>query len=137
MKNWKYFLLYGSWIWLYLLCAGLAHITQPQPAQSVALTVVALIFFIPAVILLIDGLRNKRQKQLRLLRWISISSLVLTLLLLIANVLSALASEAMGNVLHEILIFVSVPMVCSQHWVLSMFLWACLFFATLPAQKKK
>lgn len=137
MKNWKYWLLYGSWIWLYLLCAGLSHITQPQPAQSVALTIVSLIFFIPAVILLADGLRNKKPKQLRLLRWISIVSLVLTLLFLVANVLSALASETVGNVLHEILIFVSVPMICSQHWVLSLFLWACLFFATLPTRKKK
>ena len=137
MKNWKYILLYGSWIWLYLLCAGLSHMTEPTKVQGVALTILSLVFFAPAAILLADGLRNKKQKQLRLLRWISIASLVLTLLLLVANVLSALAPEAVGNALHEILIFVSVPMVCSQHWALSLFLWACILFATLAARKEK
>lgn len=137
MKNWKYWLLYGSWLWLYLLCAGLAHVTEPSSLQSAAMTLLSLVFFVPGVILLVDGLRKGDQKQLRLLRWISIASLGLTLVLLVANVLSALASEILGNVLYELLIFVSVPMVCSRHWVLSLFLWACLLFATFIGRKKK
>jgi hypothetical protein len=60
----------------------------------------------------------------------------LTLALLVANVFSVLWSEAVGTVLYELLIFVSVPMVCSRHWVLSLFLWACLFFSTLPKKAK-
>lgn len=137
MKNWKYWLLYGSWLWLYLLCAGLAHITTPTQPQSVAMTLSALIFFVPGVFLLVGGLRRKDQKQLRILQWICIGSLALTLVFLVANVLSALAPEIVGNVLYEILIFVSVPMVCSRYWALSLFLWACLLLTTFVGRKKK
>ena len=137
MKNWKHWLLYGSWIWLYLLCAGLSHIAEPTQAQSVAMTLLSLVFFVPGVIWLVSALKKDDRKQLLTLRWICIGSLALTLVFLVANVLSALASEIVGNVLYEILIFVSVPMVCSRYWALSLFLWACLLFATFPGRKKK
>ena len=130
-------ILYGCWVCLYALCAALGHVAEPAAVQAVALTLMSLIFFIPAIILLVDALRAKDKKALLQLRWISALSLGLTLLLLVANVLSAMSTEAVGNVLYEILIFVSVPMVCSQHWLLSLFLWACLLFATLPGRKKK
>ena len=130
-------ILYIAWGILYALCAGLGHITQPTDAQSVALTLLSLVFFVPGAILLADALRSSDRKTLLVLRWISGASLGLTLLMLVANVFSVLGSEVLGAVLYELLIFVSVPMVCSQHWVLSLFLWACLFFATLPVKKKK
>ena len=121
---------------MYALCAGLGHINEPGDIQSVALTLISLLFFVPPTILLIDALRSGDNKMLKQLRIISIVSLVLTFILLILNVGSMLASEIWGIVLQELLIFVSVPMFCSQHWVLSMFLWALLFFAALPAKKQ-
>lgn len=130
-------ILYISWGVLYALCAGLGHVTQPTDVQSVALTLLSLVFFVPGAILLVDALRSGNQKTRKELRWISGISLTLTLVLLVLNFLSALWSEALGAVLYELLIFVSVPMVCSRHWVLSLFLWACLFFATLPPKKRK
>lgn len=130
-------ILWCAWAFLYALCAGLGYITDPTDTQKLALLAMALIFFIPGLLLLIDALRIGDKKTLLQLRWISGISLGLTLVLLVANVMSALASEAVGNVLYEILIFVSVPMICSQQWLLSMFLWACLFFATLVGRKKK
>ena len=130
-------ILWCVWAFFYALCAGLGYIADPTDTQKLALLVMALIFFIPGLLLLIDALRKKDRKTLLQLRWISGLSLGLTLVLLVANVMSALASETVGNVLYEILIFVSVPMICSQQWLLSMFLWACLFFATLVGRKKK
>lgn len=130
-------ILFCVWLCFYAICAGLGHISEPTDTQTLALLAMALIFFIPGVILLVDALRARDEKTLLQLRWISILSLGLTLVLLVANVISALASETVGNVLYEILIFVSVPMVCSQQWLLSMFLWACLLFATLLGRKKK
>lgn len=129
-------ILYIVWGSLYALCAGLGHIQEPSGAQSVALTLISLLFFVPAGILLVDALRNGDKKTLSQLRLISILSLGLTVLFLILNVTSFLGSEALGTVLHELLIFVSVPMICSRHWVLSLFLWACLLFATIPTKKK-
>lgn len=130
-------ILYIAWAFFYALCAGLGHVSQPGDAQSVALTLLSLVFFVPGAILLIDALRSGDRKTLLALRWISGASLGLTLLMLVANVLAVMGSEVLGTVLYELLIFVSVPMVCSRHWVLSLFLWACLLFATLPLKKKK
>lgn len=131
----KKIILYSVWLVLYALCAGLAHIAEPAGAQAVAMTLLSLCFFVPGVILLVDALRSGDKKELTLLRWISGVFLVLTLVLLVVNILSALNSEAAGIVLYEILIFVSVPMVCSQHWLLSMFLWALLLFSTFWKKK--
>ena len=70
------------------------------------------------------------------MRIISICSLSATLVLLVANFFSVLASEAVGNVLYAVLVVLSSPMVCSQYWVLSMFAWACLLMATFLKPKK-
>lgn len=128
-------LLYGCWLALYALCAGLAHIAEPTARQSTAHTLLSIIFFVPAAILLIGALREKDTKTLLVLRIISISSLGLTLILLIVNVLSVLSDRLVGDILYELLIFVSVPMICSRHWVVSLFLWACLLILTLPKKK--
>lgn len=127
--------LYIIWACLYFLCAGLGHISEPAPVQAVALTLFALFFFVPGTILLIQALRKQDKKTLLQLRWISGLSLGLTFALLLANVFSVLGSELLGDVLYEFLIFVSVPMICSQYWFASLFLWACLLFATFPFKK--
>lgn len=132
----KKYILYGIWFCLYVTCLFLGYVTEPDQAQQVALLLMALIFFVPGVLLLIDAHRAKDVKTLCILRWISAVSLGLTVVLLIANVASALAPDAVGNALYELLIIVSVPMVCSQHWLVSLFLWACLFFATLRRKAK-
>jgi len=130
-------LLYGSWIFLYLLCAIAGYwVTEPDRLQLTACMLLSGLFFVPPCLLLVDAYRRKDEKAFRLLRWISGLSLGLTLLMLVANVLSALGSEALGNVLYGILAFVSVPMLSSHQWFLSMLLWACLFFATLVKKRK-
>ena len=129
-------ILYIVWGCLYALCAGLGHVTEPGSVQSVALTLLALVFFVPPAVLLIDALRSNDKKMLLQLRTISIVSLALTFILLLLNVISFLASEATGVFLHELLLFASVPMFCSQHWVLSMFLWALLLFISIPPKKQ-
>lgn len=133
----KKMILYIAWLVLYALCAGLSYVENPVGLQAGALTFFSLLFFVPPAILLVDSLRSKDLKTLSLLRWISIASLALTLIFLVANVVSVLGSETLGNELYKILIIVSVPMICSRHWVLSMFLWACLLCATFWGRKKK
>lgn len=134
MKKW---ILYGIWGCLYIICAALGYaVTAPTGLQAVALFILALLFFVWPAILLIDAHRQKDKKTLVTLRWISGLSLLLTLGFLVANVASVLGSKALGNALYEILILVSVPMICSQQWFLSMFLWACIFFATFSRKQK-
>ena len=129
--------LYFIWGFLYFLCAFISNVQSPTGVQSVALTVLSLLFFIPPGVLLYDALKKEDKKTLFLLRLLSILSLSQTLGALIANIAVVGASETVGNVLYQVLIFVSVPMVCSQHYVLSMFLWAFLMIATIPKLYKR
>lgn len=132
----KKIFLYSIWLFLYALCAGLGFVEEAEGLQAAALTAMSLIFFIPGVFLLIDARKTNDRKGLLLLRWICIAALSLSLIFLVANIFSALGSEALGDSLYQLLIFASVPMVCSQHWFLSLFLWACLLFATFSPKKK-
>ena len=61
---------------------------------------------------------------------------LLTLLALVLNVLSAMGTVTMGNVLFAVLIVVSSPMVCSGYWALSLFLWACLLIVSHSLLRK-
>ena len=64
------------------------------------------------------------------------TSWLLTLLALVLNVLSAMGTVTMGNVLFAVLIVVSSPMVCSGYWALSLFLWACLLIVSHSLLRK-
>jgi len=68
-------------------------------------------------------------------RILAILSLSLSLIALVANFLSILGTEALGNALYVVLVLVSVPMVCGQYWVMSLFLWACLLMASFIRKK--
>lgn len=123
-------LLYGIWGFMWLMCALLGHITGAEGAQAGALTVLGLCAFVPGGVLLADGIRNARRKTVLAVRWISGASLLLTAVFFIANIASVTASETTGDVLYEILIFVSSPMMCMQFYPLSLFLWACLLVSS-------
>ena len=131
-------ILYCLWGFFIIVCGILGNVENPEGFRATAMTLLSLGFFVPPVLLLIDGWKKDDKKMIHAIRYISIASLVLTLGLLIANIAVVGASEQTGNVLYQILIYVSVPMVCSRFYALSIFLWACLLFATFPKfiQKK-
>ena len=62
--------------------------------------------------------------------------MTLSLVFLVLNFLSVYFSAHTGLVVYVLLVMFSAPMVCSQIWVLSLFLWACLLMVTLPEIKK-
>ena len=122
--------LYYIWAAMAVLCALFGLIPAPSGALAATMTVLSLLFFVPPALLLVEAYKTGDRKTLKRLRLLSGLSLLLTVVLFIANILSMAASEAVGNVLYFLLSIVSVPMVCSGHWVLSLFLWACLLFCT-------
>ena len=126
-------LLFPLWGVLFIICAGLGFIPEP----SWALTAISVLFFLPPALILYRAGKQGQPAPAKLVCWLSALSLVLTLVLLIANVLSVTASEAAGTVLYRLLVIVSTPMVCSGYWALSLFLWACLLVAGLRLLKKK
>lgn len=130
---------FALWGGLFILCAGLGFIPDPQGALKWVLTAMAAIFFVPPALLAHNAAREQDWAILRLLRNLSLASLVLTVAALTGNFLTVTAPEAVGNALYAILIVVSTPMVCSQYWLLSLFLWAFLMvycISRLPRKKR-
>ena len=130
-------ILYAIWACLYILCVGLGTVGTVEGVGKIFFVLTALIFFIPGILLLVFGLREKNKKMLLRVRIVCICSLVLTLIFLVANFLTATAPDATGYTMFELLNLVSAPMLCCQYWVLSLFLWACLLmgsFTKLPKE---
>lgn len=128
--------LYGSWVFLFILCAGLGFIPEPAGFGKAVLVLLALLFFLPPAWLLIRAVKAGQKKTVCLIRRISLASLVLTLVLLVANLLSVNAPDGLGVFLHILLTVVSSPMLCGQYWFVSLFLWGCLLTGSFLRQKK-
>lgn len=129
--------LYFIWGGMYVLCAGLGFIPEPAGLGKALLVLASIGFFVPAGMLLYRSVTAGDRKTLKLFRNLSLLWLGITLVLLVVNLLSARGPQWLGNVLHALLVIVSSPMICSQHWVAVLFLWACLLMVSLRYLKRK
>lgn len=129
--------IFALWGGLYAVCAALGFINTQSTAAQVLMTLLAIIFFAPAALLLQLSRTGGDLSIAVLIRNFSLASLILTTVLLIANFLSVLAPELLGNILYGILVIVSAPMICCGNWALSMFLWACLMVCSIKILKTK
>ena len=124
-------ILFALWGGLFALCAGLGFLPEP----NIFTTLAALFFFVPPAVLLYRAKQIGDSHTVTLIRNLSALSLGLTALLLVLNFLTALRSELLGTVIHYVLVTVSSPMICSGHWAMSLFLWACLLMVSLSKKK--
>ena len=129
--------LFALWGCLFIICAGLGFIPEPVGTGRVLLTLLAVGFFLPPAVLLYRAKQTKDTHTIQLIRNLSALSLLLSLICLIANFLSAFWTEFWGSMVYYVLVIVSSPMICSGFWVLSLFLWACLLMASLQLGKKR
>ena len=131
--------LLALWGGLFVSCAGLGFVHEPQGVLKWLMILLGLVFFAPPVMLLADARERKDVSMAALVRSIAAGSLILTLVALVANFLSLLGSVTLGDVLNAVLAIVSVPMYCSQIWILSIFCWAFLMIGAhqLVKQMKK
>ena len=137
MKNKYWYILWGC---LFIICALLGFIPQPEGFLKVIMILAAAAFFVPGWVLLYRAHSRKEMGHAKAVRTVSLVSLVFTLFFLILNLLSGHASAGTGNALYGFLVIFSAPMVCSQYWVASLFLWACLLmtaFSILHKGKKR
>lgn len=134
MKQKHLFVLWGA---LFILCAILGFIPEPEGFLRFVMIALAMGFFAVGWLILYRSEKSGDSRSLSLIRNLSAFSLGLTLLMLVGNFLSVAASETMGDIVHSILVIVSSPMVCSQYWALSMFLWACLLLTAQTWLRKK
>lgn len=133
MKNRVLFLI---WAGLYALCAGLGFIPESQGVGAAVLMLIAAGFFVPPLILCLRAAKTGDRSLLRTLRNLAIASLSATLFVFVLNLLFVTAPQWFGDLLYCLLILVSAPMLCSQLWVASLFLWACLLFFCMDRLKK-
>ena len=118
--------LFALWGCLFVLCAGLGFL----PEASWWMTALAVLFFVPPAVLLYRARKEKDDRTRLLIRNLAAMSLGLTVVLLVVTFLTALSSETLGTAIHCLLTVVSTPMLCSGHWALSLFLWACLLMGS-------
>lgn len=130
-------LLFALWGVLFVLCAGLGFLSEPEGVLKGLMVALSLVFFVPGLLLVRLSAQAGDRHTLKLIRNLAVASLVLTVALLIVNFLSVNASETLGNVLYSILIIISSPMICSQYWGLSLFFWAYLMIAAMTKLKAK
>ena len=128
---------YTVWAGIYILCAGLSFIPEPAGFLKFLMIALSLAFFIPPAWLLYRAKQEGDNFTVKLVRNLSLVSLALTVLVLIVNLLTFMAPEAVGNFLYVLLVLVSTPMICSGYWVASLFAWACLLMATFLKPKKQ
>ena len=132
MKEW---ILYAAWLCLYILCVGLGTVEEVAGIGKVFFLLTGLIFFIPGILLLLLGTKEKNKKMILRVRLLSICSLALTVAVFCANVLAVSGSGETGAFLHDLLNLVSAPMFCMQYWIVSLFCWACLLSASFTKKK--
>lgn len=125
------------WYSLFILCALLGVIPDPQGFWKFCFVTLSVLFFVPGFCLLVWADRRDDVRALRQVRAISIGSLAATTVLIALNFASALMTELWGNILYGVLIVVSSPMVCGQYWVLSLFGWACILSTAVTMLKKR
>lgn len=129
--------LYALWGGMFILCAGLGFIPEPAGALRIVMILLSIGFFAVPALLLHQAVKEGDKSTIALIRNLSAASLLVTLVCIVVNFMSLMASEALGNILYAILIIVSSPMICGQYWVLSLFLWACLLMVCLSQLRKK
>ena len=127
-------ILKALWAGLFILCAVLGFLPTPTGGNKVLMMLFAALFFVPPGVDLYFSWQRKDKAELRLLRNISLISLIGTTVLLVANVLSVLSSSlVLGDVLYYLLVIVSTPMICAQYWAYSLLLWAVLLWCCIMA----
>ena len=129
--------LYGAWAGLYIVCALLGFIPNPQGLVKAMMVLVSGLFFVPGSMLLYrSGKTGDRKVQLTVCI-LSALSLALTTIALALNFMTVGAPEAAGDAFHALLVVVSAPMVSGGYWIVSLFAWACLLMTAISMLKKK
>ena len=128
MKKISYKTLYIAWAVMFVLTAALGF-AFPEVENGwgrFGLGLVAVLFFLPPALVLARAKAAGHRFHVRLVGFLALGSLVLTLVLLALTMISFLWSDALANALYGALVIVSSPMICSNLYALSWFLWGTL-----------
>ena len=132
MKKKSY--IYIMWALWYLCCVLLCLGNDPQGAAKVPFAVIGISTFAPPFYLLY--LSKKDKKHIKVVQIISIASLAAFVVLLVLNILAVNWSARAGLILDRLFNIFCAPVICCQFWVVGLFLWASLLWATILMLKK-
>ena len=136
MKKLSYKTLYIAWAVMFALTAVLGFaFPNAMGGGLIALRLTAILFFLPPVWVLVRAKREENRFHVLLVRWLSLASIGMTGVLLALNFTSVLWSQAVGTALYAALVVVSAPMMCANHYALSLFLWGMLLAGTFYQKK--
>ena len=127
--------LYIAWAMLYCACFGLSFVNASIPGEKAFLTGLSVVFFIPPFWLFFLAKKENHHKTIKILRWLSIGSLALTILFFIAILFTIHSPRWLQLLITVLLRLVSVPLETSHTWALSLYFWALLMVLTLPKRR--
>ena len=129
--------LYRAWGGLFALTAvlGLLFPGAQNPLGLYLLRLIAVVFFLPPWLVLAKARQEGSLFHIRLLRCLAIASLGMTLVLVCAGILAAPHSQALGDLIHVLMSVICAPLVCSNFYVLPMFLWATVLIGSFGWKK--
>ncbi len=127
------------WIWggMYAICAVLGFIPGPQGALYWLLFGISLLFFVPPAVILRQAVTAKDRRSIKIMRTVCLTWFAVMLFLLILNLGSIGASAAAGAAVYYFLVVLASPMICSQIWVVPMFLFGCLLTVCFQQLRKQ
>ena len=128
MKKLSYKTLYIAWAVMFVLTTALGF-AFPEVENGWAkfgLGLVAVLFFLPPALVLAQAKAAGHRFHVRLVGFLALGSLLLTVVLLALTLISFIWSDALANALYAALVIVSSPMICSNLYAISLFLWGTL-----------
>ena len=128
MKKISYRTLYIAWAVMFVLTAALGF-AFPEVENGwgrVGLALIAVLFFLPPGMVLDQAKAAGHRFHVRLVGFLALGSLLLTVVLLALTLISFIWSDALANALYAALVIVSSPMICSNLYAISLFLWGTL-----------
>ena len=132
LSKYSYKTLYLAWGALFVLTAalGLLFPGAQNGLGLFCLRAVTVLFFLPPWMILAKARTEGAVFHTRLLRYLSLASLAMTLVLFCAGILTAVDNPALGDLIHVLMAIVCAPLVCSNFYVLPMFLWGTVLVAS-------
>lgn len=135
LVKFDYKVLYALWAAMFVLTAVLGFLfpSVEEPAGRLPLQIATGAFFLPPWAIMTKAKLAEEDKHIKVVRNLALTSVGLTVVLLCANMLSAGMGEAVGNALNAALTIVSAPMVCSNFYVMPLFLWGTLLMGSFSS----
>ena len=124
----SYRTLYLLWAGLFVLTAVLGFLfpNVTEPTERLPLQLATGAFFVPPWAIMTKANVEQVDKHIKIVRNLALSSVIATCVLLSMNILCIGMGDAVGNALNAALTIVSAPLVCSNFYVMPLFLWGTL-----------